>query len=199
MGRGQPLALSIENRLWYVLRARGLDGHRFNRQVPIGPYFADFVCREQALILEIDGGQHNDTVDAQRTAFLNAQGYDVLRFWNSDVLHNRDGVLEAIRLTLAGAPSPDWRFAPADLSPTGRGTRGQRAARASHAARLKSPERATPLPLPDGERSVVQQPIEGPAPTPHPHSQTTTRPAHVPLPLGERSVAQQPGEGSSAR
>ena len=140
-------ATVAENRLWYVLRNRQLNGLKFVRQLPIGPYFADFVCREAALIVELDGGQHNGSLtDEIRTARLNAAGYSVLRFWNNEVLQHRDGVVEAIQLTVAGRPSPDWRFAPATLSPTGRGTRGARAASAAKVARS--------IPLPVGERSA---------------------------------------------
>lgn len=136
-----------EARLWSLLRSRGLAGHKFVRQLPIGPYFADFACRELALIVEVDGGQHADSQrDETRTRFLNAEGYSVLRFWNNEVLENPEGVYTAIALTLAGNPSPDWRFAPADLSPEGRGVRGRTA---SHNAQLRAHS-----PLPSGERSV---------------------------------------------
>jgi very-short-patch-repair endonuclease len=125
-----------ENRLWFVLRNRNLDGLKFARQLPIGPYFADFACREAALIIELDGGQHNGSVpDRHRTAFLNREGYSVLRFWNNEVLKSRDVVVDAIARVVAGNPSPDLRFAPATLSPTGRGTRGERAAAAAFAAK----------------------------------------------------------------
>jgi hypothetical protein len=63
-------------------------------------------------------------VGAKRTIFLNSKGYSVLRFWNNDVLANADGVLTATAETLAHRPSPDWRFAPATLSPEGRGEEG---------------------------------------------------------------------------
>jgi very-short-patch-repair endonuclease len=131
-------ATTAENVLWYALRNRQLDGHKFVRQFSIGPYFADFTCREQALVIELDGGQHaaETGADARRTAFLNAEGYSVLRFWNNYVLGNRDGVLASILAVLKGSPSPGLRFAPADLSPTGRGTRG---ADAAASARLAGP------------------------------------------------------------
>ncbi|MCW5722277.1 MAG: endonuclease domain-containing protein [Devosia sp.] len=118
-----------ENRLWQKLRARQMDGHKFVRQMAIGPYFADFACRERALIIELDGGQHaNLAHDEIRTAYLNDQGYSVLRFWNNEVLDNIDGVQVAIVSTLALNPSPDLRFAPATLSPQGRGALGALAA-----------------------------------------------------------------------
>jgi very-short-patch-repair endonuclease len=140
-------ATDAENRLWYALRNRALDGSKFVRQLSIGPYFADFACREHMLIVELDGGQHSGSQsDVVRTRYLNDQGYGVLRFWNNEILENRDGVLNAIQRVIAQTPSPDLRFAPATLSPTGRGTRGARAASASKVARHLS------IPLPVGER-----------------------------------------------
>lgn len=119
-----------ENRLWYVLRNRGLHGHKFVRQFPVGPYTADFACREAALIVELDGGQHAENrTDEMRTAMLNGEGYSVLRFWNDEVIRNRDTVCALILGVIEGSPSPDLRFAPATLSPSGRGTRGARGRR----------------------------------------------------------------------
>ena len=138
-----------ENRLWYVLRNRGLGGWKFVRQLPIGPYIADFACREAALVIEVDGGQHAENgADEKRTEFLNAEGYSVLRFWNNDVLNNRDTVCELILGVIEGVPSPHLRFAPATLSPMGRGIRGLRAAAASHRQQLA---RALPFPSGRGE------------------------------------------------
>ena len=106
-----------ERLLWAHLRNRHLGGHRFVRQHPIGPYFADFVCREQKLVVELDGGQHSDSAyDTVRDRFLNRAGYSVLRYWNNDVTRNLSGVLETLRLVLEGGPSPGLRFAPATLS-----------------------------------------------------------------------------------
>src|SRR4029079_12797034 len=82
-----------ERKLWSVLRNRKLNGAKFRRQQPLGPYIADFVCQECRLIIEADGGQHADNAsDARRTAFLESVGYRVLRFWNNDILTNLDGV-----------------------------------------------------------------------------------------------------------
>jgi very-short-patch-repair endonuclease len=142
-----------ENRLWYVLRNRGLEGHKFVRQFPVGPFIADFACREEGLIVELDGGQHADNdADERRTAFLNKEGYSVLRFWNNEVLENRDAVLQIILDVMAEAPSPDLRFAPATLSPSGRGTRG---ARAADGARFLHQARSVLLPL--GEKVARPQ------------------------------------------
>jgi lysyl-tRNA synthetase class 2 len=74
--------------------------------MPVGSYVVDFCCESARLIIELDGGQHalNATVDARRTAALEAQGYLVLRFWNNDVLQNIDGVLQAIVDTASPEP-----------------------------------------------------------------------------------------------
>jgi very-short-patch-repair endonuclease len=86
-----------ELRLWRQLRSRSLCGHKFVRQEPIGPYIVDFVCREQRLVIEVDGGQHaTDRRDVIRDRWLAAHRYRVLRFWNHDVLGNIEGVLETI-------------------------------------------------------------------------------------------------------
>ena len=91
-----------EARLWSRLRGRQLDGRRFNSQV-IGSAVADFVCHAARLVVELDGGQHATQVeaDAERTRLLEAHGYRVVRYWNSDVMSNVDGVLEEIQRMLA--------------------------------------------------------------------------------------------------
>lgn len=91
----------VEARVWARLRNRQIEGAKFVRQLPIGPYVADFVCRAARLAIELDGGQHADSAaDAERTRVIEAYGYVVLRFWNNDVVENLDGVLEEIRRTL---------------------------------------------------------------------------------------------------
>lgn len=93
-----------EWRLWHALRNRQLDGKKIVRQCPIGPYIADFCCRERRLIIEIDGWTHgkDDEIqrDLRRTAWLEENGYRVLRFHNEEVMRNLEGVLETIRLAL---------------------------------------------------------------------------------------------------
>ena len=88
-----------EARLWHRLRDRRLSGHKFRRQVPLGPYFADFACMEKKLVVELDGGQHVEQAeqDTARSAFLHAQGFTVLRFWNDQVLRQTEAVLEEIQ------------------------------------------------------------------------------------------------------
>jgi very-short-patch-repair endonuclease len=103
-GRARTLrqdATIAENKLWQKLRARGINGRKFVRQEPIGPYVVDFVCRSQRLIIEVDGGQHaSDPRDAIRDKWLTSHGYRVLRFWNNDVIKNIEGVWDTIAAAL---------------------------------------------------------------------------------------------------
>jgi adenine-specific DNA-methyltransferase len=88
-----------EQRLWAAVRNRQIAGMKFRRQVAIGPHIADFVSFEVRLIVEVDGGQHADsTADAKRTAYLEAHGFRVIRFWNNEVLQNLEGVLQSIAM-----------------------------------------------------------------------------------------------------
>jgi very-short-patch-repair endonuclease len=92
-----------ETVLWNHIRNRQIDGHKFVRQQPIGGYVCDFVCRERLLVVEVDGGQHNEsTADAIRDRRITEEGYRVLRFWNNDVLGNLEGVLVTIQTELTG-------------------------------------------------------------------------------------------------
>jgi very-short-patch-repair endonuclease len=89
--------------LWNRIRNRQVDGHKFVRQLPISGYVCDFVCREKRLVVEVDGGQHSESVaDAIRDRRLSEDGYRVLRFWNNDVLGNLEGVLTTIQSELLG-------------------------------------------------------------------------------------------------
>jgi very-short-patch-repair endonuclease len=88
--------------LWNRIRNRQIDQHKFVRQVPIDGYICDFVCREICLIIEVDGGQHNESAkDDFRDRYLAAQGFKTLRFWNNDVLGNIEGVLSVIQTELS--------------------------------------------------------------------------------------------------
>ena len=95
-----------ERVLWLRIRDRRLNGWKFKRQVPVAGYVVDFLCADEHLIIEVDGGQHavRATADARRTEVLEAAGYLVLRFWNNDVLGNINGVLEEIVATLRPEP-----------------------------------------------------------------------------------------------
>lgn len=89
-----------ERRLWNRLRNHQLGGFRFRRQHTIGAYIADFACIEAMLVIECDGDQHGADEalahDAKRTAFMEREGWAVLRFWNPEIYDNMDGVLETI-------------------------------------------------------------------------------------------------------
>jgi very-short-patch-repair endonuclease len=100
-----------EQKLWLRLRDRRLGGAKFVRQSPIGPYYADFVCRAYKLVVELDGSQHADSAyDDKRDAALLAFGYRVLRFWNAEVLGSIDDVCETIVAAIEGRLMPFERF-----------------------------------------------------------------------------------------
>ncbi len=103
--------------MWLELKARQLGGFKFVRHFPIGPYFADFLCRSARLVVEIYGMQHAEsTADIQRNAFMAASGYAVLRFWNTDVFKEREAVcatiLVALRGRMAGPVNADFKYVP---------------------------------------------------------------------------------------
>ena len=95
---------SAESKLWACLRNRQLTGAKFSRQVSIGPFFADFCCREAKLVIEIDGVTHETpeelASDGRRATWLEAQGYRVIRFRNEELMGDLDAVLERIHLNL---------------------------------------------------------------------------------------------------
>ena len=92
---------AAERKLWSHLRNRQLDGAVFRKQVPIGPYIADFCCLKSRLLVEVDGGQHDESKsDAVRDAWLGKAGYRVLRVWNNEVTDNIEGVLQVIAAAL---------------------------------------------------------------------------------------------------
>src|SRR6266566_1503032 len=104
-------ATYAEIKLWRHLRQVPLLGSHFRRQVPIGPYVADFACMAARLIIEVDGSQHGDTAvkvrDDSRTRWLEREGYRVLRFWNNELTQNIRGVLETIHAALYGSRDRD--------------------------------------------------------------------------------------------
>ncbi|RZL93913.1 MAG: endonuclease domain-containing protein [Variovorax sp.] len=104
-GRARTLrenATDAETLLRYHLRDRRLAGHKFRRQRPIGPYFADFACLDAKRVIELDGAQHSEAVayDDARTRAMESEGFRVLRFWNNEVLTQIDLVREQILQTL---------------------------------------------------------------------------------------------------
>jgi very-short-patch-repair endonuclease len=101
-------ATDAERHFWRHLSRRQLRGYKFSRQMPIGPFVCDFLCRDAQLVVEIDGGQHdrNADRDASHTHYLEAEGFRVIRFWNNDVLENVEGVLTSILGALQAGPPP---------------------------------------------------------------------------------------------
>ncbi|MBO6727422.1 MAG: endonuclease domain-containing protein [Rhizobiaceae bacterium] len=109
--RGGNMAEAL---LWDELKDRKLDGYKFVRQFPIGVYFADFLCREMRLVVEVDGSQHADSAyDSKRDEYMRGEGYSTLRVWNTDVLKRRGEVCDTILVALRGGFSSD--IATADL------------------------------------------------------------------------------------
>ena len=119
-----------ERRLWARLRDRRLIGAKFRRQHPVGPFITDFCCREQGLVVELDGGQHATRAEAdkKRAEFLAERGFRVLRFWDNEVFENIEGVLYRIAQALneprpKASPSP-LSSPPSPLSSPPAGERG---------------------------------------------------------------------------
>ena len=129
MKRQQALRLrknstDVEFILWRLLRSRQLKGIKFRRQVPIGPWIADFVTFEQKVIIEADDSQHAESVkDQTRDADLQVRGFQILRFWNNDILENEEGVLQTILQHLDDPPHPA-AFGRDPLPPEGKRTFG---------------------------------------------------------------------------
>ena len=109
MRKNMPMA---ERKLWAALRGRNCEGFRFNRQVEVGPYIVDFLCRERAVVVEVDGATHSETLeiayDTGRSAFLEAKGFAIFRCMNIDVYENLDGVIASLLLVLE-AQQPKFR------------------------------------------------------------------------------------------
>ena len=89
-----------ERMLWKILRNRQFKNLKFRRQFPIGEYIVDFVCQVTRIVIELDGGQHNEfeniIKDNERTKFIESEGYKVIRFWNNDILNNLEGVFKIL-------------------------------------------------------------------------------------------------------
>jgi|SRR5579871_2508546 len=139
-------ATDAESLLWRRLRRFPVSGTHFRRQVPIGPYVADFACMAARLVIEVDGSQHGrDDIrrrDEGRTRWLEAEGYRVMRFWNNDLTENMDGVLEAIYAAICGSSSGELVH-----------LKHQRRIRTAVATRPRRAARADPPPAGEGEGS----------------------------------------------
>ncbi len=103
---------NVEQALWHHLRCRQISGLKFRRQHPFGDYILDFVCLENKLVIEVDGGQHGQQTryEKDRTQKLRAAGFRILRFWNNEVLKNTESVKEKISLVvqeLQSHPTPN--------------------------------------------------------------------------------------------
>lgn len=108
-----------EDASWNELRGRRLNGHKYVRQLPIGPYYADFACRQADLVVQVDGSQHaHQSRDRFRDETMNANGWSVLRVWHVDVLRDREVVLDMLVAAVEGRMaermiSSEARFLPA--------------------------------------------------------------------------------------
>ncbi|MBJ6125271.1 endonuclease domain-containing protein [Microvirga splendida] len=113
-----------EQRLWRALKRIPVYGSHFRRQVPIGPYVADFACLKARLLIELDGGHHSQNEiaakDEARTRWLEAEGYRVVRFWNAELSENLNGVLDTIYAALYGLPHSEALALPTPPRPEGR-------------------------------------------------------------------------------
>jgi very-short-patch-repair endonuclease len=125
-----------EQSLWSVLKARQLGGWKFTRQMPIGPYFADFVCRERCVVIEVDGSQHLEraTYDRARDEYMIAAGYSVFRVPTVSVLNDRIAVCDSILAVLENriedfVDAPDLKFSGSFATPVRRGFNSRKAIR----------------------------------------------------------------------
>jgi len=97
-----------ERKLWRIVRSRQLAGSKFRRQRVIGPYIVDVCCLNPKLVIELDGGQHQDAIayDQRRTEYLKSEGFEVIRFWDGEVLQHQEDVAESIFRALTLRPLP---------------------------------------------------------------------------------------------
>jgi very-short-patch-repair endonuclease len=120
-----------ERKLWYMLRGRRFADAKFRRQVPLGNYVADFLSYETRIVVEVDGGQHSGSAsDAARDDWFSSQGFTVVRFWNSDILKNLEGVYTQLSLIVhANTPHPTSQPRAAAKSPSPTRGEGKRSSR----------------------------------------------------------------------
>jgi very-short-patch-repair endonuclease len=115
-----------ERKLWFALKDRRFAAFKFRRQVPVGPYIADFLCFESRLVVEVDGGQHAESArDGERDAWFARNAFRVVRYWNNDVLQNLAGVLTDLEAELNTTPHPSSSLRSTPPSPArGEGKKG---------------------------------------------------------------------------
>jgi very-short-patch-repair endonuclease len=101
-------ATPAERKLWTYISRSQVGGVKFSRQIPVGPFICDFVSRSHRLVIELDGGQHdeNEGRDRERTAYIEEMGFRVLRFWNTEVLESVESVVSRIEAELLKTPPP---------------------------------------------------------------------------------------------
>ncbi|WP_454763477.1 endonuclease domain-containing protein [Cupriavidus campinensis] len=151
-----------EQRLWYHLRAHRFLGLKFKRQMPLGPFIADFVCIEFKLVIEADGGQHGSEADEKRDGWFRREGYTVLRFWNNEILQQTESVLEAIRQAVLARGYVDTpALSPGPSPASGRGENTERVSRADGCLPSPSGRGAGG----EGERTPKPQSVNRPLPT----------------------------------
>jgi very-short-patch-repair endonuclease len=108
-----------ERKLWFALRDRRFEAFKFRRPVPVGPYMADFLCFQSRLIIEVDGGQHADSLsDSARDQWFVQNDFRVVRLWNNDVIRNLEGVLTVMAEEMKKTPHPTSRLRSTPPSPT---------------------------------------------------------------------------------
>ncbi|ACL62178.1 endonuclease domain-containing protein [Methylobacterium nodulans] len=182
-----------EARLWSRLcgsrqRDRRLGGFKFVRQCPVGPYVADFACREERLIIGADGSRHADSAhDQTRDARLSALGYRVLRFWNGEIFANLPGVLDTI---LAALSSP--RLRGEGLAPLVGGETSPNGPQVRREGEGASQDKTRPGPLPPCTTAGPD-----PVPPPHPRAEPAVRARFTPDEGGE-ALSPQAGRGGDA-
>jgi len=151
--------MDAERKLWFLLRDRRLNGAKFRRQAPVGPYIADFVCLRRKVIVEADGGQHYENPkDAVRDQWLEREGYKVVRYSNIDILKNPEGVLTDL-LSYLVSPLTRLRGLASAQPPSPPSGRGCSSAPASNAMNGQN-ARCHPLPS-GGEGGERSEPGEG--------------------------------------
>ncbi|WP_201751985.1 endonuclease domain-containing protein [Microvirga arsenatis] len=123
-GQLRSSATEPEQVLWRALKRIPVYGSHFRRQVPTGPYIADFACLKARLLIELDGGHHSQQniaiKDEARTRWLESEGYRVVRFWNTELTGNMPGVLDTIYAALYGSPQSEALALPTPPRPDGR-------------------------------------------------------------------------------